>query len=161
MLAGFFIKFLSNVLYNPDPTNPDNNFDAVSSYGVHLTDHILNPSVVAYIGFNTMLTSIILLLVECQSRGGRCSSCRGTPTNSASSKQHQWTLRQKYNAISMIGLMMLLLNILLRVLLDRVTYEVGYQCRTIYNVSQVHSGPSRWERSFFFLHIFCSPTILF
>ena len=93
-----------------------------------------------------MITSLIFLMIkstEARSENDRDEST--VPTKVIIS-------RTFYRKIGIVGVVILSLNVLLRVLLDRVTYTIGYDCRILYNQSQVESAPSNFPDACYVTH---------
>ena len=147
LLAGaVFRKWLSKTLYPwiemdhvLKPTEMKDT--SKNNFGTHLISNLFDPVVVPYIGFNTAMSSILLLLMTHKAR-----------QDHQVSNTKRWTLTDKLKTIGKIAVFVLFLNIPLRIVLDRTTHPVGWNCQTMYNKTQVAAAPSRFPSKCYVTH---------
>ena len=139
----FFRRWLSQALY-VHYSEPTNNF------GYELLTNLFDPFVVPYIGFNTAVSSLVLVILVAKVRHDEAGAVSSTASGNSTNKM--WTLTNKLKFIGSIAALVLLANILFRVLLDRVTHPIGLECQTIYNKTQVLSAPSRFPDKCYVTH---------
>jgi hypothetical protein len=118
-----------------------------------IVDQLFDPTVVPYIGFNTALSSLILVIITAYTRKqpklhqtgannqkktaniSPSSAIAAEPTSDLIEDANNMYTKLRYTG--WISITILILNIPLRIVLDRATYTVGFDCQTVYNTTQV------------------------